>query len=249
MDNREAWRTARGVSRGSLNRLISDLRMVEAEGGLEAAASGKDFTVRVPYAFGVVCSSTGASTTASLLPIDSTTFAGAGFSGFAVRDTSTGTYTYVTVGATLASPGTVANCTGSSITTLPAFSGSPAGKVVNLGGTISPVPAPGDVVFLFQRVRYQFKASAVVAGRAGLWRTLLSPNTTEELSAPFDTTARARFYVLNGATAQTALPSPLSNTRGLEFVLDGMSEATPRDRSSPMVASVATSVFFQNRRD
>ena len=65
MDNREAWRTARSVSRGSLNRLITDLRMVEVGGGLEAAAAGgQDFTVRVPYAFGVVCSSTGSSTTA-----------------------------------------------------------------------------------------------------------------------------------------------------------------------------------------
>src|SRR5947208_353322 len=65
MDNQEAWRTARGVSRGSLNRLMSDLRMVEATNGLEAAAAGgKDFTVKVPYAFGVVCSSTGTATTA-----------------------------------------------------------------------------------------------------------------------------------------------------------------------------------------
>lgn len=249
MDNREAWRTARGVSRGSLNRLTSDLRMVEAQLGLEAAAAGgKDFTVRVPYAFGVVCSSTGASTTASLLPVDSTMFAGGGFSGFAVRR-STGSYAYVTVGATLTSPGTSGNCTGPAITTLPAYNGSPAGKVVNLGGSISPAPVAGDLVFLFQRVRYEFKASAAVPGRTGLWRTLLAPGTTEELAAPFDTTARARFYVLNGATAQTAVPSPLTNTRGLELVLNGTSEGTPRGSTSPKVSSVTTSVFFQNRPD
>jgi prepilin-type N-terminal cleavage/methylation domain-containing protein len=249
MDNQEAWRTARGVSRGGLNRLISDLRMVEAANGLEAAAAGgKDFTVRVPYAFGVVCSSTGTATTASLLPVDSTMFAGGGFSGFAVR-ANTGSYTYVTAGATLTSPGTAANCTGSAITTLPAFGGSPAGTVVNLGGVIAPVPAPGDLVFLFQRVRYEFKASAAVAGRTGLWRTLLTPNTTEELAAPFDSTARARFYVLNGAVAQTAVPSPLSDTRGFELVLNGMSEGTPRGSPSPKVSTVTTSVFFQNRPD
>ena len=249
MDTQEAWRTARGVSRGSLNRLLSDFRMVEATGGLEAAAAGgKDFTVRVPYAFGVVCSSTGTATTASLLPVDSTMFAGAGFSGFAVRR-NTGAYSYVTAGATLTSPGTASNCTGASITTLPAISGSPAGTVVNLGGTISPAPVAGDLVFLFRRVRYEFKASVAVPGRTGLWRTLLGPNTTEELAAPFDTTARVRFYVLYATVAQTAVPSPLSDTRGFEFVLDGMSEATPRGSTRPKVSSVTTSVFFQNRPD
>jgi prepilin-type N-terminal cleavage/methylation domain-containing protein len=249
MDTQEAWRTARGVSRSSLNRLMSDLRMVEATNGLEAAAAGgKDFTVRVPYAFGVVCSSTASSITASLLPVDSTMFAGGGFSGFAVR-ASTGSYTYYTAGATLTSPGTASNCTGPAITTLPAIAGSPAGTVVNLGGTIAPLPAAGDLVFLFRRVRYEFKASVAVPGRTGLWRTLLGPNTTEELAAPFDTTARVRFYVLNGTVAQTAVPSPLSGTRGFEFVLDGMSEATPRGSPSPKVSSVTTSVFFQNRPD
>jgi prepilin-type N-terminal cleavage/methylation domain-containing protein len=249
MDNREAWRTARSVSRSSLNRLITDLRMVDAGGGLEAAAAGgKDFTVRVPYAFGVVCSSTGSSTTVSLLPVDSIMFATAGFSGFAVRG-GTGSYTYVTTGASLTSPGTAGNCTGASITTLAASGGSPAGKVVNLGGTISPMPSAGDLVFLFERVRYEFKASAVVAGRNGLWRTLLTPNTTEELAAPFDTTARVRFYALNATPAQTAVPSVLSNTRGLELLLNGSSEVTPRDASSPKVVPMTTSVFFQNRPD
>ena len=87
MDTQEAWRTARGVSRSSLNRLLSDIRLLEAEGGLEAAAAGgQDFTVRVPYAFGVVCASTGSMTTVSLMPVDSTMFAAAGYSGFALRD-------------------------------------------------------------------------------------------------------------------------------------------------------------------
>ena len=77
----------------------------------------------------------------------------------------------------------------------------------------------------------------------------MTPSTSEELAAPFNTTARVRFYVLNTTTAQDAVPSPLSDTRGLEFVLDGMSEKTPRGSASPKVTSVTTSVFFENRRD
>ena len=64
MDQEEASRSARSVARSGINRLVSDLRAVEATGGLVAAvAGGQDFTVRVPYAFGVVCSHLAAVTT------------------------------------------------------------------------------------------------------------------------------------------------------------------------------------------
>ena len=39
-----------------------------------AVAGGKDFTVRVPYAFGVICSATAAAATATLMPVDSAMF-------------------------------------------------------------------------------------------------------------------------------------------------------------------------------
>jgi prepilin-type N-terminal cleavage/methylation domain-containing protein len=240
MEQQEAWRSARAVSRSSLNRMLSDLRMVEASNGLEAAAAGgKDFTVRVPYAFGVICSASGTAATASLLPVDSAMFATPGFSGFAWRN-SAGSYTYVTAGA---------NCTSASIATLAAFGGSPAGRVVNLGGTMGTVPPAGSIVFLFRRVRYEFKTSAALPGRTGLWRTLVSTGGTEELVAPFDTTARVRFFVLASSTAQDAVPSPLGNVRGLEFRLDGMSENTARGNLSPKVSQITTSVFFENRPD
>src|SRR4029077_5491532 len=46
----EAWRVARAVSRGSLNRLLADLRVAEAEGALDAlTVDGKNITLRVPY--------------------------------------------------------------------------------------------------------------------------------------------------------------------------------------------------------
>ena len=251
MDNQEAWRTARGVSRSSLNRLLSDIRMLEAEGGLEAAAAGgQDFTVRVPYAFGIVCSSTGTITTVSLMPVDSAMFAAAGYSGFALRDGNTGAYSYVPGTASAPIAGTASNCAGGKqVDPVPAYNGSPAGQMVDLASAAITAPDRGTLVFLYRRVRYEFKASTSVSGRTGLWRTLVTPNTSEELAAPFNNTARVRFYVLNATTAQAAVPTPLSDTRGLELALDGMSEKTPRGSASPKVTSVTTSVFFENRRD
>jgi prepilin-type N-terminal cleavage/methylation domain-containing protein len=242
VETQEAWRTSRAVARSGVNRLTSDLRMVEATGLEAAATGGQDFTVRVPYAFGVACTTTGSATTVSLLPTDSAMYAAAGFSGFAWRDATTGAYTYVTSAATLAS-GAASNCTGAGITTLT------GGRVVQLGGTVPSALPAGTVVFLFRRVRYEFKASTMISGRTGLWRTTLSGGASEELAAPFDNTARVRFYVLNGTAAQDAVPSPLSDVRGLELQLDGMSEITPRGATSPKKMTLKTSVFFQTRAD
>jgi prepilin-type N-terminal cleavage/methylation domain-containing protein len=249
IDHQEAWRSARSVSRSSLNRVLSDLRTVEAVGGMESAvAGGKDFTVRVPYAFGVICSATATAATATLMPVDSAMFSAPGFSGFAWRNNA-GVYTYVTAGAALNTAGTAANCTGPNIATVAAFNGSPAGRVVDLGGTLAPVPPVGSIVFLFRRVRYEFKASVALPGSTGLWRTVVTTGATEEIATPFDASARVRFYVLNGAVAQAAVPAPLSDVRGLEFALDGLSESTPRGSAGPMKSELTTSIFFENRPD
>src|SRR5262249_24974785 len=165
MDHEEAYRSARGVSRSGLNRLLSDIRILEAENGLEASvAGGKGFTHRVPSAFGVVCSATGTSTTVSLMPVDSAMFAAAGYSGFAIRDGSTGAYAYVPGTATAPSAGTLSNCTGGTkpVDVVPAYNGSPAGKAVDLASAAITAPARGSLVFLYRRVRYEFKASTSV---------------------------------------------------------------------------------------
>ena len=98
-------------------------------------------------------------------------------------------------------------------------------------------------------MRYEFKASTALPGRTGLFRTMLSGGATEEIATPFANTARVNFYVLNATPAQSAVPGTLGNTRGLELVLDGMSERTPGGSATPKTASVTTSVFFENRPD
>jgi prepilin-type N-terminal cleavage/methylation domain-containing protein len=261
MDQQEAWRDARSVSRSGINRLVSDLRPVEAVGGVEAAvAGGQDLTIRVPYAFGIICRTNLTVTTVSLLPVDSAMFAAPGYSGFAWRNSS-GVYTYVAGTAVPAVPGTVADCANAlpnpfGITTLPSLNGSPAGQVANLTSAAALPTAPpdgalvGSIVFLYRRVRYEFKNSVIIPGRTGLWRTTLGiGGTTEELAAPFANTARVNFYVLNGATAQAAVPGTLADIRGLELKLDGMSERTPGGSAAPKTSNVTTSVFFENRPD
>jgi prepilin-type N-terminal cleavage/methylation domain-containing protein len=256
MDQQEAWRGARSVARGGINRLMSDLRAVEAANGVEAAvAGGQDFTIRVPYAFGVLCGITGGNVyTLSLLPVDSAMFAAPGLSGIAWRNAA-GAYTY-SGGVTISMAGTTALCQNGaydSIHTIPTLNGSPAGRVVNIvstGGAIAgPVPPRGSIFFLFRRIRYEFKNSAALPGRTGLWRTALRTGDTEELATPFANTARVNFYVLNTPTAQAAVPAPLSDIRGFELVLDGMSERTPGGSTAPKTANVVTSVFFENRPD
>ena len=253
MDQQEAWREARSVSRSGINRLFSDLRSVDAAGGMVAAAAGgQDFTVRVPYAFGVLCGSAANVYTLSLLPVDANLFAEAGFTGFAIRS-ATGTYSYHPSNV-LNLAGTAALCQNGlydSIHTVQSINGSPAGRVVNVtrtAGAILPAPLRGSIVYLYRNVRYEFKASVAIPGRTALWRTLVTPNTTEELAAPFNATARVNFYNLNATPAQAAVPA-LGNIRGLELQLNGMSERTPSGSAAPKTANLTTSVFFENRPD
>jgi prepilin-type N-terminal cleavage/methylation domain-containing protein len=247
MDHQEASRSSRAVARGSLNRLFAEVRNVEAVGGVEAAAAGgTDFTLRVPYAYGIMCATDGATTTLSLLPVDSAMYNAPGFSGFAWRDAN-GVYQYVTAGVSLSATA-AGPCTAANITTLPSINGSPAGRTVNVGGAVNPATPVGTIFLLFRRVRYEFKASTLMPGRVGLWRTLVTSGTSEELAAPLAATARVRFYEDYETTAQSAVPA-LASIRGLEFQLDGQSDQAPRGSAAPTTTSLSTSIFFNNRPD
>jgi prepilin-type N-terminal cleavage/methylation domain-containing protein len=251
----EAWRVARSVSRGSLNRLLADLRLVESNGALDSATvSGQDMTLRVPYAFGVACNAnniTGPGLTVSLLPVDPTLLGAIYFAGFAWRDVYTSAYKYRTSsgnGAALLAPSSnpsICVQAGDTISTLP------GGSVVNLTANTmgSGTPTRGMNVFLYQRVRYWFGTSTALPGRVALWRSVMGSGVVEELAAPFDTTARFRFYTVGSSVAQTAVPSPRSDARGIEIHLDGQSETTPQGSTGPKRIALTTSVWFKNHHD
>jgi hypothetical protein len=107
-------------------------------------------------------------------------------------------------------------------------------------------PTAGTPVFLFQRIRYQFATSTLMPGRLALLRTLVTPNTTEELVAPFDSTAGFRFYTAGSATSTSTVPAPLSDIVGFDLQLVGLNDRAPSSTAADQ-APLTTAVFFQNR--
>lgn len=232
---------ARNVSRGPLNRVVSDLRMVEALGGVMSATSSA-LTVRVPYAMGVVCAKVAPYTHISLLPVDSAMYAAPGFSGYAWRN-GAGVYRYVETGSPSVAVGDVAVCNGAQISTLTAD----LAKVIKITPALNDTASVGTPVFLYRRILYEFKASATISGTIGLWRTVVATGATEELAAPFDTTSKFRFFIMNSQTSVAAAPADLSTLRGVELLMNGMSERVPSGSTKRTIAPFTAAVFFKNR--
>lgn len=244
-DRQAQSNAARNVSRGTLNRVVSDLRMVEAEGGVISATSTA-VTVRVPYAMGVVCQTTGspAKTEVSLLPVDSVMYNAPGFYGYGWRDNTTGAFTYVEAGSAVTPSQVNGACTSLQITTVT------NGIRVSLTPTLPAAATLGTPVLLFRRIKYEFKPSELVPGTTGLFRSVIMQDgstTTEELAAPFASTASFAFFTINSATASATAPADLSTLRGFELHFDGMSERVPSGKTVKATAPFTTAVFFRNR--
>jgi hypothetical protein len=220
--------------------------MIEATGGV-IAATPTSLTVRIPFAIGVMCANAGGQSHLSLLPVDSTTYVNAGFYGYAWRDFATGVYTYVENPATEGA-GTAAVCTGApqNIATVPN-----GGRVVAVTPVLTNGSGLGTPVFLYSKVRYEFKGSTAIPGTLGLYRTTIATDateSTEELVAPFANTAGWKFFVLNGgAVAQVNPPANLADIRGLELHLDGLSESIAATKTDHETALFTTAVYFKNR--
>jgi prepilin-type N-terminal cleavage/methylation domain-containing protein len=232
---------ARGVTRSATNIVMSELRMIDREGGV-TAASDSAISLRVPFAMGLVCTATGSQLTLSVLPVDTIMYnsGAASMAGFAYRQAD-GSYTYVT-NATTPGTGSASTCTGVGINVLT----SQGGKVRTIS-TATTVPASaGTVVFMYRNVRYHFGQSAIVPGRRALYRT--AGGVDEELVAPFDTSARFNYFVNDASTASTTAPATLSTITGVELVLNGLSEK-PNPDGTYTVVPLRTAVFFKNRRN
>ena len=75
------------------------------------------------------------------------------------------------------------------------------------------------------------------------------PTRHPKIIAPFDTSARFRFYALNADVAQDTLPTDINNVRGLELVLAGSANEALTAEAQKKQATMVTGVFFKNRRD
>jgi len=230
---------ARSVTRNARNIMQTELSMTEAGGGV-VAATNDSITIRMPFAWGIYCSSS----TIIRLPVDSSMYAMATLAGYAVKDTTaTGVYTY-TATTTAPTAGTAANCTGLS----PAITAPTNGTYLALSPAPSTPPAyAGSPVFLYQIVTYKFAASTLVPGKRGLYRRV-GTGTAEEILAPFDTSAKFRYYNMYADTAQTTVPT-LANIRGIEVKLDAQSPYRASKQANPESVSIKTAIFFRNRTD
>lgn len=258
-DDQNNRRTARSIARSSTNVLLYDLRMVQDSGGVDSAtADGKVLRVIVPYRFGLVCGTTGNVTTVMMLPMDSAGGAMSAYTGFAWRNQTgvkAGRYTVITPGdptnadkpVTSATP---ALCTGTA-------AGQAQLRTVSMNGRTSgtldlPNESPSgatqlSAVFLWQHITYSFKPSGIYPGYYGLYRNVQN-GTNEELLAPFDSSARFRYYVAGDDTSRTTVPA-LSAIRGVALVLNALSPKSVSNNATVHAPShIVTSVFFKNVR-
>jgi hypothetical protein len=123
---------------------------------------------------------------------------------------------------------------------------------VSLTDGPSGTPNAGWPVFVYQQITYKFDSSTAYPHRVGLFRKVKTSNPNapivDEIVAPFDTSARFRFYSLNADVATDAPPANLNTVRGLELVLSGSS---PRAEQGAKAAQqkLVTGVFFKNGRN
>jgi hypothetical protein len=241
-DHQKTSNLARAVSRGPLNRVVSDLRMVEAAGGV-ISASATSIEMRVPYAMGVVCGPgpTNTYTHISLLPVDSAMYSAPGYSGYAWRG-GDGVYHYVDDNTTK-EVGTLSVCNSFGIKSLT----TEGARIIRIMPKLDSAATYGTPVFLYRKIRYSFGASTSVPGTMALYRTRMDDNYVEELSAPYDPSAKFRFFVGSSITAQNSPPSDLSTMRGIELNMTGLSERTPTGTNEKKKAPFVTAVFFKNR--
>lgn len=249
-DQQNALRSARTVARQGMNVLVTEARMVQDSTGVDSvAADGKLIRLIVPYRYGLNCGVSGAYNVVSMLPVDSMMVAQAVFAGWAYRNAS-GAYGLVPLGTAPSASADAGQCTGSAagqaqIRTLTL--GGRVGDVLDVGPSVATPTAPqGQAVFFYQKVTYTFKASTAFPGWNGLYRAVVG-GTEEELVAPFDTSARFKFWTSGAATSVAAAPAK-ELIRGLDVVFVGRSSYTPMGKTAPSMTTVVASIFFKNVR-
>ncbi len=253
-DTQIAAKDAREVSRASLNALVTDVRMVDADSGILTATSDS-FTVLAPYAAGVVCGTTTAGTASviALLPYDSVGYTEGGYAGFAYIDmTTSGTaynqvyqYKYTTV-----TPGTLDSTTAT--TTAPCKTVTDQVNLFRMGAVtvqpLIPVQSRYQAAFLFRKVTYAFKPSVAISGSRGLFRHVLNgTHGDEELVAPFSTSAQFSYLLKDGTTVSSAVGATLHSIRGIQLQLNGTSEHAVAGATQVELAPTMTAIFFKNR--
>ncbi len=245
---------ARYISRASLNLLLSDVRMVDADSGI-VMATPDSFTVVAPYATGIVCgtSTTGTASVIALLPYDSVAYSEGGYSGYAYVDTTTtGTAFRQVYQYKFGGPAPIRLDSASVASSAPCNTSNDVVRIFQSSAVavqpVAPVQAQYQAAMLVRRITYAFRPSASVIGSRGLFRTVLNgTHGSEEIAAPFDTSARFMYYLNTGAKSTSVAGASLNTIRGIELQLNGKSDHTVQGASRPEAAPLTTAIFFKNR--
>jgi prepilin-type N-terminal cleavage/methylation domain-containing protein len=255
-DSQEAYRNSRSVTRDAYNVMMTDLRMVQDTLAIQAA-NRDSIMVRVPYVYGIICAHSSGTTTASMVPVDSALYAMAAYGGVAWD--SAGVFQFRPASGSPPSPPSYSDpticldssATGAKVDSI-VFRDSASGRVrggrtMSLNPTL-PNAKTGDPVFLWQEITYAFGSSVAYPGMRGLYRSVTN-GPRDEIIAPFDTSAKFKFYVLNNDTSQVAAPANLNQIKGLDLLLNARSPTIPAGSKEPKLSKTRTAVYFKDRRD
>jgi prepilin-type N-terminal cleavage/methylation domain-containing protein len=249
-------RRSRTAARSAMNIMITDLRMTQDNGGVSYldATNHRRLDVRVPVAFGVVCEVTASRVVMVLTPVDSFALASIKYGGYAVRNSTTGIYSYVAGGGIASADVSYCHSGGVSIYADTITMGGRQGKVVQVSGTPPAGTVVGSMAMIWQKVEYLFDSSKVFTKRAGLYRIVSDASTadTSELLAPFSWTARFSYFTNPPQAKDTATktaPSDLNTVRGIKILLAAEASDTVPGYNGPKKSPLTTAVFFKNTRN
>ena len=140
-------RRSRTVARSAMNIMITDLRMTQDNGGVSYldGTNHRRVDVKVPVAFGVICQVHSTKLVMALTPVDSFQLATMKYGGFAVRDGTTGIYSYVSGGAMTTGNASDCHSGGVSIYADTITVGGRQGKVVEVTGAAPAISAFGGM--------------------------------------------------------------------------------------------------------
>jgi hypothetical protein len=246
LQSQDNYRQARSGARSALTIPTDELRMVTSSGdsAVVLQANRDSFSVRVPFAYGMVCGQSAGATHIALFPADSATYANATATGYVWRD-STGMLHFVRP-ITSVSAGNASLCSTTANPPVAVLSATGwSATVIAVTPNVIATP-PGAIAYLYRQIRYVFATSGQLPGRRALWRVLLPANTRDELVAPFDTSAHFE-YLVGDALVPTMTPAVLDSIEGVRFVMVGASQQNAPGGSAPVTFNLTSDILFRNR--
>jgi hypothetical protein len=183
-----------------------------------------------------------------MFPTDSAVKAMAKYAGYAWRNRLTKQYTYVpvadTVGNSPVTGASISLCTSTAKIKTDTVNGRSWGPVDAKPQSLAAGTQPGAPAFFYQNILYYFGSSNNFPGKFALFRRIEGRNP-DELIAPFDSTARFKFFVRNVDTSTTTPPAALDSLVGVSLVLTGSSQYKMSGRPAE-TSKMQTAVLFRN---